>query len=82
MSKRNNKLMGYVEYVPLIIHSVIHDLLQTKADELDVQLKRERQEWASKQKALQQQNAELKVCVSLSCGSVRHTLQDIVCLYI
>ena len=29
---------------------------------MDVQLKRERQEWATEQNALQQQNAELKVC--------------------
>ena len=58
--------MGNVEYVPLIIHIVIHDLLQTKADEMDVQLKKERQE----QNALQLQNAELKVCASLSCRSI------------
>ena len=37
---------------------------------MDVQLKEERQEWASEPDALQQQNAELKVCVSLSCSSV------------
>ena len=69
MSTRHNDLKGYVEYVPLIMHSVIHDLLQTKADEMDIQLKKERLEWGSKQKALQQQNADLKVCVSLSCRS-------------
>ena len=63
----NNELL---EYVPLIIHSVIHDLLQTKVDEMDVQLKKERLEWASEPTALQQQNVELKVCVSLSCRSV------------
>ena len=34
---------------------------------MNVQLKKERLEWASEQNALQQQNAELKVCVSLSC---------------
>ena len=34
---------------------------------MDVQLKREKQEWVSECNALQQQNAELKVCVSLSC---------------
>ena len=51
------------------MHSVIHDLLQTKADEMDVQLKKERLEWGSKQNALQQQNADMKVCVSLSCRS-------------
>ena len=62
--------MDYVEYVRLIIHSVIHDLLQTKADEMDVQMKKERQEWTSERDALQQQNADLKVCVSLSCRSV------------
>ena len=61
--------MGYVEYVPLIIHIVIHDLLQAKADEMNVQLKKERLEWASEHNALKQQNAELKVCVSLSCRS-------------
>ena len=57
--------MGYVEYVSLIIHNVIHDLLQTKADEMDVQLKKERQKWTSERNAFQQENAELKVCVKL-----------------
>ena len=56
----NNELLKYVQ---LIIHSVIHDLLQTKADEVDVQLKKERLEY----NVLQQRNAELKVCASLSC---------------
>jgi len=70
VSTRHNELNGYIKYVPLIIHSVIHDLLQTKADEMDVQLKKERQEWTSERNVLQQQNAELKVCVSLSCRSV------------
>ena len=56
----------------LIIHSVIHDLLQTKADEVDVQLKKERLEWASECNALQQQNAELKVCASWSCKIIMY----------
>ena len=34
---------------------------------MDVQLKEERQEWTLERSALQQQNAELKVCVSLNC---------------
>ena len=70
-----------VEYVPLVIHSVIHDLLQTKADDMDVQLKKERQEWASEHNALQLRNAELKVCANLSCRSLFtwRTLQEIVC---
>ena len=66
MSTRHSELKDNIEYV-LLIHSVIHDLLQTKADEMDVQLKKERQEWALERNALQQENAELKVCVDLSC---------------
>ena len=44
---------------------------------MDVQLKRERQEWTSKQNALQQDMTKLKdtaqVCTSFSCSSVLHT---------
>lgn len=70
--------------MPVKIHGVIHGLLQAKAVEMDSQLKKERLEWASAQNALQQRNAELKVCASLGCRSIFswHTLQEIVCGYI
>ena len=69
-----------------MIHSVIDGLLQAKVDEeMDLQLRKKRQEWASERNALQQQNAELKVCASLSCRSIlvgKHYKKLYVCTYI